>query len=102
MTSRWVAPYAARALIVSTVGSKVASWSAPASVQPPIRNTGAAPEESSPHHGTARTAARVGAPRPSAGGPWAPLPSAPSVRWGPGGVVTRHQPAAGDRYRDRA
>lgn len=57
-----VAPSAASALIVSVIALKERGCSLAAAVQPPISRTGAAAEETTPHHGTPRTTTTVGQP----------------------------------------
>ena len=55
ITHRSAAPCAARALMVWATALNEPGCSAAATVHPPISSTGAAADETTPHHGTART-----------------------------------------------
>ena len=57
ISHRLAAPTAASALTVSVTGSKDGGCKATAIVEPPTSSTGAAAEESTPHHGTFRITA---------------------------------------------
>ncbi len=54
MTHRSVAPDAASALTVSATGLKDGGWSPAATVHPPIKNTGDATDDTTPHQGGRR------------------------------------------------
>ena len=54
ISHRLTAPTAASALTVSVTGSKDGGCNVAAIVDPPTSSTGAAAEESTPHHGTFR------------------------------------------------
>lgn len=57
ISHRWGASRAARSLIVRMTESKCIGCMPAARVQPPMSNSGAAMEDTSPHHGTRRTKA---------------------------------------------
>ena len=64
ISHRWGVSCAARSLIVRVTASKCLGCMAAARVQPPMSNSGAAMEDTRPHHGTRRTKAPYAAACP--------------------------------------